>query len=57
LSQIETQKALAESEATFTKVFQYSPGIMMITSQQDGIIIETNNKIIGTGYTRDGSIR
>ncbi len=51
--QIETQKALAESEANFSKVFQYSPGIMMITTIKDGIIIDTNNKIIQTGYTRE----
>jgi len=51
--QIETQKALIESEDTFTKAFQNSPSLIIITSIHTGTIIETNNKVIRTGYTKD----
>ena len=54
--QIETQKALEASEATFSKVFQYSPGIIMITSLDEGYIFDTNNKIVQTGYSREDLI-
>jgi PAS domain S-box-containing protein len=53
---VETQKALEESEATFSKVFQYSPGIIMITSLDEGYIFDTNNKIVHTGYSREDLI-
>ena len=43
--EIETKKALAESEETFAKFFHYSPGIMIVTKIEDGRIVETNNKI------------
>ena len=52
-AQIESQKALIESEAMFSKVFQYSPGIMMITTLHRGIVLETNQNIQQTGYTSD----
>ena len=50
--EIETKKALAESEETFAKFFHYSPGIMIVTKIEDGRIVETNNKISRAGYER-----
>ncbi|MCX6220737.1 MAG: PAS domain S-box protein [Bacteroidia bacterium] len=52
-AQIESQKALIESEAMFSRVFQYSPGLMMITTLHSGLILETNNNIIESGYSKD----
>jgi len=52
-TQIESQKALIESEAMFSRVFQYSPGIMMITTLHKGIVLETNQNIQQSGYTSD----
>jgi PAS domain S-box-containing protein len=52
-AQIVSQKALIESEAMFSKVFQYSPGIMMITTLHQGIVLETNQNIQQSGYTSD----
>jgi len=46
-------EALKESEVKFSKVFQHSPGIVIITTIEDGIIIDTNNKITKTGYSRE----
>ena len=51
--EIETKKALAESEETFAKFFHYSPGIMIVTKIEDGRIVETNNKISRVGYERE----
>ena len=51
--QIESQIALIESEAMFSSVFQYSPGIMMITTLHKGIVLETNQNIQQSGYTSD----
>ena len=51
--EIETKKALAESEETFAKFFHYSPGIMIVTKIEDGCIVETNNKIFRAGYERN----
>jgi PAS domain S-box-containing protein len=50
---IEIQKALVESEAMFSKVFQHSPGLMLITSLHEGVVMGTNNKIAHAGYTRE----
>ena len=50
--EIETKKALADSEETFSKFFHYSPGIMIVTKIEDGSIVETNNKILRAGYER-----
>jgi len=51
--QIESQNALIESEAMFSKVFQYSPGLMMVTTLHSGLVLETNNNIFLSGYSRD----
>jgi two-component system sensor histidine kinase/response regulator len=50
---IESQRALAESEAMFSKVFQNSPGLMLITSLHEGVVMGTNNKIAHAGYTKE----
>ncbi len=52
-SQKEAQKALLQSEAKFSRVFQHSPGVIIITSTEDGKIIDTNNKVTDTGYTKE----
>jgi PAS domain S-box-containing protein len=52
-TQIVSQNALIESAAMFSKVFQYSPGLMMITTLHSGLILETNNNITLSGYSRD----
>jgi len=52
-AQVETQKDLAASEASFLRIFQDSPGIMLITSVKDDKVLATNNKIIQTGYSRE----
>ncbi len=51
--QKETQKALEQSEAKFSKVFHFSPGMIIITSTVDGTILEANNKIAETGYSKE----
>ena len=55
-AQIETQIALAASEASFLAIFQDSPGIMLITSVKDDVVMATNNKIIQIGYAREDFI-
>ncbi len=52
-AQIESQKALIESENMFSRVFQNSPGIMMITTLHKGIVLETNQNIQQSGYASE----
>jgi PAS domain S-box-containing protein len=45
-----------EQENKFAKIFQNSPGIVIITTIKDGIIIDANNGINLTGYLREDLI-
>ena len=50
-------EAIKESEDKFSKAFKNSPDIMIITSIENGKIIEVNDSILRiSGYTRDESI-
>ena len=50
----ETEVALRESEEKFSKLFQTSPNVLVISSLQDGRIIDMNDQgIQKLGYQRD----
>ena len=51
--QRKTQKALEQSEAKYSKVFHFSPGMIIITATEDDKIIEANNKFAEIGYSKE----
>jgi len=53
----QVKAALQESEAKFTKIFQYSPDPMTITTLAEGRIIEVNDSFLDFyGFSRDETI-
>jgi diguanylate cyclase (GGDEF)-like protein/PAS domain S-box-containing protein len=53
----QVKAALQESEAKFTKIFQYSPDPMTITTLAEGRIIEVNDSFLDFyGFNRDETV-
>jgi PAS domain S-box-containing protein len=49
-----SEQALRESEAKFSKAFQHSPEVIVISSIEEGTIFEANDTFLRlTGYTRE----
>jgi len=48
------EKGLRESEEKFSKAFQHSPEVIVISSIEDGTVLEANDTFLRlTGYTRE----